>query len=75
MRNGGMSRADATYHRKRAEECREAAAKANELAAKMHWQEAQACWLYLAQLAETVTETAERSKANQRKETAPGGSS
>jgi hypothetical protein len=55
-----MGRVDATYYRKRAEECREAAAKSADDERKGHWQEAEGHWLFLAELAETVAEAAER---------------
>jgi hypothetical protein len=49
-----METKDAAFYRARAEECRKGAAKTKDLQAKIHWQQAEQCWLEMAECAERL---------------------
>jgi dsDNA-binding SOS-regulon protein len=51
-----MSRKDAARYRAEAEKCREAAALATDSAARLHWEQAERCWLTMAKQAEVVVD-------------------
>jgi dsDNA-binding SOS-regulon protein len=51
-----MSRKDAARYRAEAEKCREAAAMATDSAARLHWEQAERCWLTMAKQAEVVVD-------------------
>jgi|KBSMisStandDraft_5_1062788.scaffolds.fasta_scaffold1481239_1 hypothetical protein len=44
----------ATHYRLKAEKCREAAARAKDSASRLYWEQAQRCWLTLANEAEVT---------------------
>ena len=48
----------ATHYRLKAEKCREAAARAKDSASRLYWEQAQRCWLTLANEAEVTHATA-----------------
>ena len=59
-----MKLSDAKHYRAKAKKCRDAAASAEDSAARLHWQHAERCWLTLANKAEVdVNLLAGRKKA------------
>jgi hypothetical protein len=52
----GMSRKDAVHYRAEAEKCREAAALARDTATRLHWEQAERCWLTMAHQADVVVD-------------------
>ena len=64
-----MKLSDAKHYRAEAKKCRDAAASAEDSAARLHWQHAERCWLTLANQAEVDVNLLRAAKRLQDSET------